>query len=68
MQWCCMLLQLLQIHRMLLFLTPSNCVQMTRVLDILEDFLVYHEYDYERIDGSCIGNRRQECIDRFNSK
>jgi len=41
---------------------------MTRVLDILEDFLMYHDYGYERIDGSIVGNKRQESIDRFNSK
>ena len=43
------------------------CLQMTRVLDILEDFLTYHDYGYERIDGSIGGNKRQESIDRFNS-
>jgi len=41
---------------------------MTRMLDVLEDFLMYHEYGYERIDGSVSGNKRQESIDRFNSK
>lgn len=41
---------------------------MTRMLDVLEDFLVFHEYGYERIDGSIVGSRRQDCIDRFNSK
>jgi len=41
---------------------------MTRVLDILEDFLMFHGYGYERIDGSIVGNKRQESIDRFNSK
>jgi len=38
------------------------------MLDILEDFLTFHEYGYERIDGSIMGNKRQESIDRFNSK
>jgi len=46
----------------------ANCMQMTRMLDVLEDFLAFHEYGYERIDGSIGGNKRQECIDRFNSK
>jgi len=41
---------------------------MTRVLDVLEDFMAFHDYGYERIDGSIVGNKRQECIDRFNSK
>lgn len=41
---------------------------MTRVLDILEDFMTFHQYGYERIDGNIAGNKRQESIDRFNSK
>ena len=41
---------------------------MTRMLDILEDFLEGHAYKYERIDGTVNGAARQECIDRFNGK
>ncbi len=41
--------------------------QMTRVLDILEDFMVGEELKYERIDGSISGKYRQQAIDRFNS-
>ena len=41
---------------------------MTRMLDILEDFLKGHGYKYERIDGTVNGAARQECIDRFNGK
>lgn len=41
--------------------------QMTRVLDILEDFMEYEGYKYERIDGSITGSLRQEAIDRFNA-
>ncbi|XP_076814898.1 chromodomain-helicase-DNA-binding protein 3-like isoform X3 [Clavelina lepadiformis] len=41
--------------------------QMTRMLDILEDFLEYEGYRYERIDGSITGSVRQESIDRFNA-
>nr|XP_018668322.1 chromodomain-helicase-DNA-binding protein 4 isoform X1 [Ciona intestinalis] len=41
--------------------------QMTRMLDILEDFLEYEGYKYERIDGSITGSIRQESIDRFNA-
>ena len=41
---------------------------MTRMLDILEDFLEGHGYKYERIDGTVNGAARQECIDRFNGK
>ena len=46
-------------HRVLIF------SQMVRVLDILEDYLVDSGYEYERIDGGVIGNRRQRAIDRF---
>ena len=40
---------------------------MTKVLDILEDFLEYLKYKYERVDGAITGQVRQEAIDRFNS-
>ncbi|ETO23539.1 Chromodomain helicase-DNA-binding protein [Reticulomyxa filosa] len=39
--------------------------QMTRLLDIIEDFLVYRQYQYERLDGGVTGASRQEAIDRF---
>uniref|UniRef100_A0A5S6QHK0 Chromodomain-helicase-DNA-binding protein 3 n=1 Tax=Trichuris muris TaxID=70415 RepID=A0A5S6QHK0_TRIMR len=48
-------------HRVLIF------SQMTKMLDLLEDFLDYEGYKYERIDGSVTGNLRQDAIDRFNS-
>ncbi|XP_068699252.1 chromodomain-helicase-DNA-binding protein 4-like isoform X3 [Montipora foliosa] len=48
-------------HRVLIF------SQMTRMLDLLEDFLEGHGYKYERIDGTVNGAARQECIDRFNA-
>ncbi|XP_051895306.1 chromodomain-helicase-DNA-binding protein 5 isoform X3 [Pristis pectinata] len=48
-------------HRVLIF------SQMTKMLDLLEDFLEYDGYKYERIDGSITGNQRQEAIDRFNA-
>nr|KAG5696298.1 hypothetical protein BaRGS_027908 [Batillaria attramentaria] len=48
-------------HRVLIF------SQMTRMLDILEDFLEAENYKYERIDGGVTGNLRQDAIDRFNS-
>ena len=41
-------------------------VQMTKVLDILEDFLEFEGYKYERIDGGITGSQRQDAIDRFN--
>jgi len=39
---------------------------MTKMLDLLEDFMEYEGYKYERIDGSVTGAMRQEAIDRFN--
>ncbi len=42
--------------------------QMTKMLDLLEDFLDYEGYKYERIDGGVTGALRQEAIDRFNGK
>lgn len=47
-------------HRVLVF------SQMTKMLDLLEDFLENEGYKYERIDGGVTGNLRQEAIDRFN--
>ncbi len=48
-------------HRVLIF------SQMTKMLDILEDFLEYNNYRYERIDGGITGQDRQDAIDRFNA-
>ncbi|KAM9522862.1 chromodomain-helicase-DNA-binding protein 5-like isoform 8-T8 [Salvelinus alpinus] len=48
-------------HRVLIF------SQMTKMLDLLEDFLEYEGYKYERIDGGVTGGLRQEAIDRFNA-
>uniref|UniRef100_A0AAR2IY05 DNA helicase n=1 Tax=Pygocentrus nattereri TaxID=42514 RepID=A0AAR2IY05_PYGNA len=48
-------------HRVLVF------SQMTKMLDLLEDFLDYEGYKYERIDGAITGALRQEAIDRFNA-
>ena len=49
-------------HRVLIF------SQMTKMLDILEDFLEHLGYQYERIDGSITGSERQQSIDRFNGR
>lgn len=38
--------------------------QMTKMLDVLEDFLEGFGYKYERIDGGITGTQRQEAIDR----
>uniref|UniRef100_A0A3P9M012 Chromodomain helicase DNA binding protein 3 n=1 Tax=Oryzias latipes TaxID=8090 RepID=A0A3P9M012_ORYLA len=48
-------------HRVLVF------SQMTKMLDLLEDFLDHEGYKYERIDGGITGALRQEAIDRFNA-
>jgi Helicase conserved C-terminal domain len=47
-------------HRVLLF------TQMTRVLDILEDFMVMRGYKYCRIDGNTTFEDRESSIDEFN--
>lgn len=41
---------------------------MTKMLDLLEDFLENEGYKYERIDGGVTGVMRQEAIDRFNGE
>ncbi|GMH40196.1 hypothetical protein BSKO_08100 [Bryopsis sp. KO-2023] len=40
--------------------------QMTRVLDILEDYSIYRQYNYCRIDGNTSGEDRENAIDMFN--
>lgn len=40
---------------------------MTRILDILEDYLVYRHYKYCRIDGNTSYELREEYIDSFNA-
>ncbi|XP_072175310.1 chromodomain-helicase-DNA-binding protein 4-like isoform X2 [Diadema setosum] len=64
--------KLLLLTKMLKFLRKDNhrvliFSQMTRMLDLLEDFLEGEGYKYERIDGSVTGGLRQEAIDRFNA-
>jgi hypothetical protein len=49
-------------HRVLIF------SQMKKVLDILQEYVEYKEYDFERLDGSSQGNVRQAAIDRFSKK
>ena len=48
-------------HRVLLF------TQMTRMLDVLENFLNYHGYKYLRLDGSTTIENRQLLMERFNN-
>ena len=40
--------------------------QMTRMLDILEDYMRLKAYQYCRIDGSTSGDMRDEAMDSFN--
>ncbi|OHT11334.1 F/Y-rich N-terminus family protein [Tritrichomonas foetus] len=47
-------------HRVLIF------SQMTKMLDILQDYLKYKEYKFERLDGQVRGDLRQMAIDNFN--
>lgn len=47
-------------HRVLIF------TQMTRMLDIFEDFCVMRRYDYCRIDGNTSYEDREDCIDAYN--
>jgi SNF2 family DNA or RNA helicase len=48
-------------HRVLIF------SQMTSLLDILQDYMHYREYNYERLDGSVRGEERYSAISRFTS-
>lgn len=40
--------------------------QMTRMLDILEDYCIYKGMGYCRIDGNTGGDDREYMIDEFN--
>jgi SWI/SNF-related matrix-associated actin-dependent regulator of chromatin subfamily A member 5 len=40
--------------------------QMTRLLDILEDYLMYRGYQYCRIDGNTGGDERDASIEAYN--
>jgi SWI/SNF-related matrix-associated actin-dependent regulator of chromatin subfamily A member 5 len=48
-------------HRVLLF------TQMTRILDIMEDYLVMRRFNYCRIDGNTSYELREDYIDAFNA-
>jgi SNF2 family DNA or RNA helicase len=48
-------------HRVLIF------SQMTRILDILEDFSRYRGYEYCRIDGSTKQDERDEAMESYNA-
>ncbi|XP_041094670.1 helicase SRCAP [Polyodon spathula] len=48
-------------HRVLIF------TQMTRMLDVLEQFLNYHGHIYLRLDGTTKVEQRQSLMERFNA-
>lgn len=48
-------------HRVLIF------TQMSRMLDIFEQFLNYHGHTYVRLDGSTKIEQRQTLMERFNA-
>ncbi|KAG0499918.1 hypothetical protein HPP92_004609 [Vanilla planifolia] len=52
----------LQGHRVLIY------SQFQHMLDLLEDYLSFKKWNYERIDGRIGGAERQIRIDRFNAK
>ncbi|CAH1786967.1 unnamed protein product [Owenia fusiformis] len=49
-------------HKVLIF------SQMTRMLDIIQDYLGYRDYTYERLDGSVRGEERFLAVRNFNEK
>nr|XP_006819816.1 PREDICTED: chromodomain-helicase-DNA-binding protein 1-like [Saccoglossus kowalevskii] len=49
-------------HKVLLF------SQMTRMLDIIQDYLGYRGYSYERLDGSVRGEERFLAVRNFNEQ
>ncbi|XP_034089606.1 chromodomain-helicase-DNA-binding protein 1-like, partial [Gymnodraco acuticeps] len=49
-------------HRVLLF------SQMTRMLDILQDYMEFRGFSYERLDGSVRGEERNLAVKNFSSK
>ncbi|WCJ30367.1 Chromodomain-helicase-DNA-binding protein 5 [Euphorbia peplus] len=49
-------------HRVLIY------SQFQHMLDLLEDYCTYKQWQYERIDGKVGGAERQIRIDRFNAK
>uniref|UniRef100_A0A0F7ZC91 Chromodomain-helicase-DNA-binding protein 1-like isoform X2 n=1 Tax=Crotalus adamanteus TaxID=8729 RepID=A0A0F7ZC91_CROAD len=49
-------------HRVLLF------SQMTQMLDILQDYMDYRGYSYERLDGSVRGEERHLAINNFGQQ
>eukprot|EP01017_Pseudomicrothorax_dubius_P009245 TRINITY_DN13107_c0_g1_i1.p1 TRINITY_DN13107_c0_g1~~TRINITY_DN13107_c0_g1_i1.p1 ORF type:complete len:997 (-),score=305.63 TRINITY_DN13107_c0_g1_i1:149-3079(-) len=48
-------------HRVLIF------CQMTKMIDILEDYMIRKKYQYFRLDGSCNIADRRDMVDEFQS-
>ena len=48
-------------HRVLVF------SQFRIMLDILEDYMNYRGFSYERVDGAVTGRKRQSAIDRYSA-
>lgn len=49
-------------HRVLIY------SQMTRVIDLLEEFMAYRRYKYIRLDGSSKISDRRDMVADFQSK
>ncbi|KAA0194861.1 Chromodomain-helicase-DNA-binding protein 1 [Fasciolopsis buskii] len=48
------------VHKVLIF------SQMTRMLDVIQDYLTLKDYTYERLDGSVRGEERHLAVEEFN--
>ncbi|VBB29875.1 unnamed protein product [Acanthocheilonema viteae] len=62
----------LLLDRVLTFLSAKNhrvliFSQMTRVLDIVQDYLVYKGYNYRRLDGCVRAEERFAAVNRFQT-
>ncbi|XP_041366763.1 chromodomain-helicase-DNA-binding protein 1-like [Gigantopelta aegis] len=65
--------KLVLIDRLLCYLKKANhkvllFSQMTHMLDILQDYLGYRNFTYERLDGSVRGEERFLAVRNFNEK
>ena len=49
-------------HRVLIY------SQMTRTIDLLEEFMAYRRYKYIRLDGSSRISDRRDMVDDFQTK
>lgn len=65
--------KMMLLHKLLIKLKEKGSrvlifCQMTRVLDILEDYFRFIGYQYCRIDGNTTGERRDEQMHEFNEE